>query len=70
MSGREQSKPKPPAESVLEDDAVIISEEEGEVFLAPGTFQKEKGQGLVARDQSNGVVLTMDACFKSFDKDE
>jgi len=50
---------------------LIISHEEKDVFLCGDEGQKGKVvEGLVARDQSEGIVLTMDACFKSFDKDE
>ena len=47
------------------EEPLIISQEEKDVFLP-----NLEGNGSVTRDDPKGVVLTMDACFKSFDKDE
>lgn len=58
-------------------EALIISLEEKDLFFSPpppqpspSSSDKQETSTSVARDGSTGLVLTMDACFKSFDKDE
>ena len=49
------------------DEALVVSLEVA-TLLVPITT--EKADTLVVRDISAGTEVTMDACFKSFDKDE
>jgi len=54
-----------------EEEALVVSLDEKDVFFPLSEDgSKTRGDGSVARDGSEGFKLTMDACFKSFDKDE
>lgn len=50
------------------DGALVVSLEEANLFLP--AEEQQKATESVARDGSKGLEITMDACFKSFDKDE
>ena len=51
------------------DEALVVSLEVA-TLLVPITTTTEKADSSVVRDISAGTEVTMDACFKSFDKDE
>ena len=58
----------PKKEGCSSDGALVVSLEEANLFLP--AEEQQKATESVARDGSKGLEITMDACFKSFDKDE